>query len=1623
MADNLKAAAYAAGLSGKEKEKVDSLSKALAVHKTLLALPSTVANKAYSQLPADQQQSLVNQFGNEQKPNRGWLGTAWHYTGGAVFNALTEAGGAVLGALTEASDLVTRAYRTGAISVMEGKGIGDAWKTAGDNGENVFNPNRITGAREKYGDAAVNVALRIAKGEKPEEIQADPSLSAEEKYYLQIADPRNKDVTGLGTDEKVRAAKDLFDDTISAVNAAKYSPGRQVANAIDAIIPGDFYENGFFYKLTSGATDALFRLRTDPLLIAGKAKRLYDLRHYSLDVILGDAARGGTKLKDYFAKPQTQAFWNTYGTTLTKYNDAKVKGLTDKADQAAVELERMAPEFGRAVIKDFIKNDVTDAKSAQAFFENSKDAFTMMDGQIGRKRLILPVMDFKRKTRVAVLTQANQVFNVDKIGPEFVNSFLGAPATDDGIYRAVTDVPDVIAGNIKKLDDKALRFSTAQISRRVDNLKRKFTSIPMFEGDQFDVLAKDGYDKIYRLAATVMPTKQARLLAETFDGAEEVGKKKDIFYGLWTTIAEVRGLQATEPGQLIVRRLTEKGAMKFAPARVDEYAEYPLFPSEMNTVASAPSLVDLDRAAFRGAWIKRAIGVGNSQWVESMTNAWSFLTLAGPRYAIRNAGEDLMVNLALGKSVWGLTKDRYLATRLNTAFQLEKGLTASERWASNPLGVAMRFVNGKEAAKYTDEIAALEPKITKAKEELRALNDIVRNSDDATAIAAAKSKMAEINKSIEGGVVGQTRAILARSLTEGRLNRFTNQLFGKGFTDKESLDLLTEQVIHGDIENFLGVLSEGGMNFASGGTYIDNAADLVKKLGVNTAELRIDLGQLSNKYAQAAGVRGFREIGLIPQSEPAMISWALRIGFYGNDDLGRYVMARLSDNPDDEAQAIKDIFDWLKKNPKVMDDARITGGKQIDPLQYAQLSYNRVKDLFIKQGDGKLNEDLLNKIRSFDAEGNPVITGRLGLDDLPQVDTDMPKSIVGPELVPISDTSNYTTPLIKNGWTWLGLSTARISRQPIAIYEVLDIRKQMRKTGFEDAFLSHFTRGIDEGTQAYTEAVTAGKRELAQIAEDRAVQQVLAYVDNPLIRSQVSFSLRNFSRFYRAQEDFYRRVARLVRYNPEAIQRAALTFDGVAHSGWVQEDDQGQLYFVYPGVEPMYRAMQGVLTALGVPQSFKVPFPVQFGGAVKMLTPSLNPDSILPSFAGPAAALPISLVSNLVNVAAPGNGDTLVRYALGKYAVDQPLLSRLMPAHVNRALSAMDQDERNSQYASAYRKAVTYLEASGKGLPQKKDKLGNVIPPTAGELEDYRQRVRNATLGILATRFAFGFFAPASPSVQLKSDMAEWIRDAGRASWKQNWNKLREQYNGDYNAAMAKWIELYPNEIPYTVTESERQTVATFGYAEQSGKFVEQNGGMFKDHPQGAAFLIPHEGAFSFDAYQTMASMGLSKNKRVDDYLREVQTASALQEYYAKREEFDNTLKFAPNGQAKTFLRQQFNSWKDGFFAGNPLVAEELNLGGQKRIERVNALGDLQKMLENPKYANIRPDVQGKLREMVKVYNDYQNQKDVMQFTKVSSEVEDAMKQSVISQLQQIATYNSNTQAAYDVVFSSLLQA
>jgi len=196
---------------------------------------------------------------------------------------------------------------------------------------------------------------------------------------------------------------------------------------------------------------------------------------------------------------------------------------------------------------------------------------------------------------------------------------------------------------------------------------------------------------------------------------------------------------------------------------------------------------------------------------------------------------------------------------------------------------------------------------------------------------------------------------------------------------------------------------------------------------------------------------------------------------------------------------------------------------------------------------------------------------------------------------------------------------------------------------------------------------------------------------------------------------------------------------------------------------------------------------------------------------------------------------------------------------------------------------------------------------------------------------------------------------------------------------------------------------------------------MFNKYPEAAAFLIPHEGAFSFDAYRTMANMGLRTNKRVEEYLREVQTASDLQVYYQKRDEYENTLKVSGSDFARSLARQQFNDWKTRFFAGRPLVAEELNQGAEKRIKTLQALDDLEKFLDDPTYNNVRKDTQDVLRQMLKTYSDYKAQKEIFSLTGMNRDLMQSIKDGTIMKIKELSKYNENTQAAYDSLFGKLL--
>jgi hypothetical protein len=168
-----------------------------------------------------------------------------------------------------------------------------------------------------------------------------------------------------------------------------------------------------------------------------------------------------------------------------------------------------------------------------------------------------------------------------------------------------------------------------------------------------------------------------------------------------------------------------------------------------------------------------------------------------------------------------------------------------------------------------------------------------------------------------------------------------------------------------------------------------------------------------------------------------------------------------------------------------------------------------------------------------------------------------------------------------------------------------------------------------------------------------------------------------------------------------------------------------------------------------------------------------------------------------------------------------------------------------------------------------------------------------------------------------------------------------------------------------------------------------------------------------------MKSVGVIQYKRVDDYLRQVQTAADLQQYYTKKNEFDASLANSYTDFERTQLRQNYDQWKSVFFAGRPLVQEELSKGSQKAIERLRTLDELNEMLS--KNLNLRPKTETRLREMSKLYQTYQDNKAAYDQYGTSSVLAKMLKTDTITQMQELAKYNENTQAAYDVLFARLL--
>ena len=506
MEKNLKIASAQAGLSSTDKEKVGAISKLVSTHKSLLDMPANEARIKFQSLPADQQETLKTTFGTNPEPQkRGWLGTAWHYTGGQVVNALTEV-----------SDFMTRLYRTGALANEAGyfrpdfsktpadkvKILTQAWDKSNDNGELLYNETRISKATDKYGPTRVKLAQQVSQGRDLADIIATGT-------------PEEKEIASLAAQKK----DPLWQDAYDAVFAAKYSPGRQIANTF---LPEGLEGSGILYKGISGIGDATYRLFVDPTLALGKAKKAYDAANYSIIKIAGSTK----KVDEAFANPKVVNFFNAYGKELDNLDKARKAKNIVEAEKASTMLRRIAPEFGPAAIEEFTKAGVKDAITAKNYFQNSVDMINILKGQAARETPLIPRMTAGRKARIAALTAGNKVLNIDNVGQKLVSALYGTGPQYEDILTGITTRAEDIAALEKKVGrlkgpDGVIRFSANQIQGRIDRFARKFTKVPNPTATVFNVSAPDAVDQIYRTARLTNSRYHSKIIAEAFAAGDE----------------------------------------------------------------------------------------------------------------------------------------------------------------------------------------------------------------------------------------------------------------------------------------------------------------------------------------------------------------------------------------------------------------------------------------------------------------------------------------------------------------------------------------------------------------------------------------------------------------------------------------------------------------------------------------------------------------------------------------------------------------------------------------------------------------------------------------------------------------------------------------------------------------------------------------------------------------------------------------------------------------------------------------------------------------------------------------------------------------------------------------------
>jgi len=551
-------------------------------------------------------------------------------------------------------------------------------------------------------------------------------------------------------------------------------------------------------------------------------------------------------------------------------------------------------------------------------------------------------------------------------------------------------------------------------------------------------------------------------------------------------------------------------------------------------------------------------------------------------------------------------------------------------------------------------------------------------------------------------------------------------------------------------------------------------------------------------------------------------------------------------------------------------------------------------------------------------------------------------------------------------------------------------------------------------------------KHFTEIALNDAADTVLKFADNPSIRSNFAVEVRTVGRFYRATEDFWRRVYRLKDVSPTVLYRMRLAHLGLSSSGMFHEDQNGQPYIMMPMDNIIFKATDTSIKALTGESQYKQPMFNDFTFKLSNVNPSFSPDSGLPLLSGPIAALSVIGMKNLVSqVPIPGAekaAQDFDNFALGNLGDNVDVVRALIPGSLLKLWNILPLNEKSRQEVTAAQQAVAYNAAHGLSLQ-----------PTASDQEkyEYLNAIRTSAHNVIALRSILGLISPVTASLQESKDVPDYLLDVGITGLRNEFWDIYEAVNKKYGSDVQDPYELslsiftgqYPGKIVYTVARDEKQTKVLISKTTQMRNWAIENKKLIGAYGEAAYIFGPHTGDFNAGIYNWLQAADLLKDKDLETYFRDVQVAEDKQAYYDIASWEKNSLASQTYISERKRIIETATQARKGLLASNPLLLGAITGGGNEIATEESMLNSLKQMVSDPT-TNINDGVRLKMKTAVQAMEDFMSfaKSDQVRSLYNASSLKRDYRARVENIINQLASEDPAVKEAARAIFNSILK-